>query len=33
MGISYQAFAITDGRAPPPVAFELEEYNDESDGV
>ncbi len=25
MGISYQAFAITDGSAPPPVAFELEE--------
>ena len=25
MGVSYQAFAITVGDAPPPVAFEVEE--------
>ena len=29
MGISYQAFAITDSSVPPPVAFEL----DEADGA
>ena len=25
MGVSYQAFAIMDGRSPPPVAFEVDE--------